>query len=153
MSKLIQVSKFIDKIYLLAMANTWGCKPYALFLLDKRRCPELMVILPKKCRTLLTLLSTRVGNKLLKLRNFEVYIAHSVTKKLVFELVIANCDTVKTILAQKLGLSVLENLRVNTQLKAKLGFNVQGILAEIKKERYFTKVEIENTNSVLKSWN
>ena len=80
----------------------------------------------------------------------EVYTANSVTKKLVFELAIANSNSVKAIMALILGLSPPEKLRVGTQLKAKLGFNVQGILAEIKKEQGFTKVEIETTNSVLK---
>ncbi len=80
----------------------------------------------------------------------EVYTANSVIKKLEFELAIANSNSVKAIMDQILGLSPPENLRVGTQLKAKLGFNVQGILAEIKKEQGFTKVEIETTNSVLK---
>ncbi len=80
----------------------------------------------------------------------EVHMANTVVKKLEFELAIANSDTVKTILAQKLGLSTLEKLQVGAQLKVKLGFNIQGILAEIKKEQGFTKVEIETTNSVLK---
>lgn len=80
----------------------------------------------------------------------EVHTKNSVIKKLEFELAIANSNSVKAIMAQILGLSPPENLRVGTQLKAKLGFNVQGILAEIKKEQGFTKVEIETTNSVLK---
>lgn len=80
----------------------------------------------------------------------EVYTANSVTKKLVFELATANPNLVKAIMAQILGLSPPEKLRVGMQLKAKLRFNVQGILAEIKKEQGFTKVEIETTNSVLR---
>lgn len=79
----------------------------------------------------------------------EVYTKNSVIKNLEFELAIANSNTVKAMLAQKLGLSALE-MQVGTQLNTQLRFNVQGILAEIRKEQGFTKVEIKTTNSALK---
>lgn len=79
----------------------------------------------------------------------EVYTKNSVVKNLEFELAIANSNTVKAMLAQKLGLSAKE-MQVGTQLNTQLRFNVQGILAEIRKEQGFTKVEIETTNSALK---
>ncbi|KJH69381.1 hypothetical protein [Aliterella atlantica] len=80
----------------------------------------------------------------------EVYTANSVVKKLEFELAIAQVSTAKAILAQKLGLSAQE-MQVGTQLNKQLEFNVQGILAEIEKERGYTKVEIKTTNSALKN--
>lgn len=80
----------------------------------------------------------------------EVCTANSVIQKLEFEFALANSNTAKAMLAQKVGLSAPEKLQVGTQLKVQLGFNVQGILAEIKKEQGFTKVKIETTNSVLK---
>lgn len=79
----------------------------------------------------------------------EIHVVNSVTKKLEFEFVSANLNTVKPMLAQKLGLSAPE-MGTGTQFKTQFGFNVQGILAEIKKEQGFTKVEIITTNSVLK---
>ncbi len=80
----------------------------------------------------------------------EVRTANSVIQKLDFEFALANSNTAKAMLAQKVGLPTPEKLQVGTQLKGQLGFNVQGILAEIKKEQGFTKVKIETTNSVLK---
>jgi len=79
----------------------------------------------------------------------ELYTTNSVIKNLEFELAIANSNTVKAMLAQKLGLSAKE-MQVGTQLSTQLRFNVQGILAEIKKQQGFTKVEIKTTNSALK---
>lgn len=84
------------------------------------------------------------------LTQVEVYTANSVVKKLKFELAIAQLNTVKAILAQKLGLSAKE-MRVGTQLNKQLEFSVQGILAEIEKERGYTQVEIKTTNSILKN--
>lgn len=85
-----------------------------------------------------------------ELTQVEVCTANSIIQKLEFEFALANSNTAKAMLAQKVGLSTLEKLQVGTQLKVQLGFNVQGILAEIKKEQGFTKVGIETTNSVLK---
>lgn len=80
----------------------------------------------------------------------EVHTANSITKKLEFEFASAKLNTVQAMLAQQLGLPNREKLQAGMQLKTQLKFNVQGILAEIKKTQGFTQVEIQTTNSILK---
>ncbi len=80
----------------------------------------------------------------------EVKTANSVLKKLEFEFPTTELSMEEAKIAQALGVSSqVKNLPAGTQLKIEFPVNVLGILAEIRKEEGFTKVEVKTANSVL----
>jgi hypothetical protein len=60
-------------------------------------------------------------------------------------------NKVKAIILEELGLSSeIATLQPHTQMQLRSTFQVVGILSEIEKEKGFTKVEVNTTNSILK---
>jgi hypothetical protein len=81
----------------------------------------------------------------------EIETANSHFKKLQFAFPNLGSKSVKAILARELNLDATgEELRVGTQIKGQLSFSIQGILAEIDKQKGVTKIKIEPINSAIK---
>ncbi|MEA5595903.1 hypothetical protein [Rivularia sp. UHCC 0363] len=80
----------------------------------------------------------------------ELQTTNSTLKKLTFKVPGTELIFVKAIIAQELGLSnPIETLQPNTQMQVQSTVKVLGILAEIKKKRGFTKVQVNTANSAL----
>ncbi|MGB3756168.1 MAG: hypothetical protein WBA07_07320 [Rivularia sp. (in: cyanobacteria)] len=80
----------------------------------------------------------------------ELQTTNSILKKLTFKVPATELISVKAIIAQELGLSdPIEALQPNTQMQLQSTVKVLGILAEIKKKRGFTKVQVNTANSAL----
>lgn len=81
----------------------------------------------------------------------ELKTANSVLKKLIFKVPVTEFSFLKAMIALELGLSdEVETLQANTKMQVQSAVKVLGILAEIEKERGFTKVGVNTADSVLK---
>ncbi|WP_258001517.1 hypothetical protein [Fischerella thermalis] len=81
----------------------------------------------------------------------ELQTANSVLKKLIFKVPATELNSLKTIIAQEMGVSgEVNTLQADRQIQMKSAVQVLGILAEIEKKRGFTKVEVNTANSILK---
>ncbi|UKO98224.1 hypothetical protein [Nostoc sp. UHCC 0870] len=81
---------------------------------------------------------------------FEFRLTNSYLKKLTLRISATELNKVKAIV-EELGLSSeIATLQPHTQMQLSSTFQVVGILSEIEKEKGFTKVEVNTTNSILK---
>jgi hypothetical protein len=81
----------------------------------------------------------------------EFRVTNSLLKKLTLKIPATELNKVKAIILEELGLSSeIATLQPHTQMQLRSTFQVVGILSEIEKEKGFTKVEVNTTNSILK---
>lgn len=80
----------------------------------------------------------------------DIQTTNSVLKELEFNFPVTELSMVKAMIARDLGLSTeVEKIEADPKIKLQLSFRVLGILAEIQKDKGFTKVEVNTVNSYL----